>query len=569
MVLLAVLAVVAGGVIGLLPPLLVRGLIDDALPAGRSLGSATPLLPYVLGLALVPLVACLIRLGQECLFARIGLGVMSDLRNRLFRHLQEQSLRFFTTTPAGEITARVSDDVAEVRGAITGSVPAVCGSVVQLAGALLILFYVSRPLAVVACATLPLFLLPVHRAGRRQGKLAAEAQEQQARLTALLQDVLNVGGYVLMRLFNRGEEEARRFASQDAELRRRRLKLALTGRWMTVCFTLVVAVGPAVVYWYGGRLVIAGRLSIGDVVAFVAYLTGLYGPVMQLAGVSVSVQETLGVFGRIVALLQRDPEVEDRAGAAELRNVRGEIRFDQVTFAYDPGRPPALDGVSFRARPGELVALVGPSGAGKTTAAYLVPRFYDPQKGAVRIDGVDVSGVTQHSLHAQVAMVTQDTFLFHDTIRANLLYARPEATQSELEAACRTAHIHDVISRLPDGYDTVVGERGARLSGGQRQRLAIARAVLKDPRILILDEATSALDSRSERLIQRALAPLMRGRTTLAIAHRLSTVLSADLILVLDAGRLVESGTHAELLRRGGLYARLYQEQFKGDPSIP
>ena len=561
--LLAVLAVAAGSAVGLLPPLLVRGLIDDALPAGRSLGSAMPLLPYILGLVMVPLVGCLIGLGQDFLCTRIGLGVMSDLRNRLFRHLQRQSLSFFTATPAGEITARVSDDVAQIRGAITGSVLMACASVVSLVGTLLILFSVSWQLALAACATLPLFLLPVRRAGRRQGQLAVEAQEQQARLTALLQDVLNVGGYMLMRVFNRGEEAARRFGEQDAEVQRRRLRLTLTGRWMNLLFTLVLAVGPAAVYWYGGLLVIGGRLSVGDVVAFAAYLTGLYGPVIQLAGVSLNMQETLGVFGRIVALLQRAPEVQDRPGAAELKNVRGEIQFDHVTFAYDSDRPPALDGVSFRVRPGQFVALVGPSGAGKTTAAYLIPRFYDPQQGAIRIDGVDVRDVTQRSLLDQVAMVTQDTYLFHDTIRANLLYARPEATDAELEAACRTAHIHDVISRLPEGYDTVVGERGVKLSGGQRQRLAIARTVLKDPRILILDEATSALDSRSELSIQRALAPLMRGRTTLAIAHRLSTILRADLILVLDQGRVAESGTHAELLLRDGLYANLYREQFQ------
>jgi ATP-binding cassette subfamily B protein len=292
-------------------------------------------------------------------------------------------------------------------------------------------------------------------------------------------------------------------------------------------------------------------------------LTGLYRPVTRLAGVYTSIQEAMGVFGRIVGWLDRVPEVRDLPGAADLGAARGEIEFDHVTFSYNPERAPALDGVSFTVRPGQLAALVGPSGAGKTTVTYLVPRFYDPQKGVIRIDGVDVSAVTQRSLTAQIGMVTQDTYLFHDTVRANLLYARPEATAAELEAACRAAHIHNFISGLPEGYDTVVGERGVKLSGGERQRLAIARAILKDPRILILDEATSALDSTSERLIQEALAPLMRGRTTLAIAHRLSTILKADVILVLDGGRLVESGKHAELLRRGGLYAQLYHEQFE------
>jgi ATP-binding cassette subfamily B protein len=555
--------IVVSGALNLAPPLLVRGLIDDAIPAGRVTGSATPLIPYVLGLVLAPLAASLLGLGQQYLSVQIGQGILSDLRNRLFRGLQSQSLRFFTTTRAGEITSRVSEDVAEIRWAIADTLPEILTNIILVVGTLTVLFWMSWPLALAACATLPGFLLPARRVGRWRRKLAEETQEQYALMMGLLQDVLNVGGYVLMRMFNRGDEEARRFAERNAELLRLRLKLAMVGKWMTLFVAMFGAVGPAVVYWYGGLLVIEGRLSLGAVIAFVAYLTGLYRPVTRLAGVYTSVQEAMGVFGRIVGWLDRVPEVRDQPGAINLGAVRGEIEFDHVTFSYNAERTPALDGVSFTVRPGQLAALVGPSGAGKTTVTYLVPRFYDPQKGVIRIDGIDARTVTQHSLTAQVGMVTQDTYLFHDTVRANLLYARPEASLTELEAACRAAHIHDFISGLPEGYDTVVGERGVKLSGGERQRLAIARAILKDPRILILDEATSALDSTSERLIQEALAPLMRGRTTLAIAHRLSTILKADVILVLDGGRLVESGAHAELLRRGGLYAQLYHEQFE------
>jgi ATP-binding cassette, subfamily B, bacterial len=558
----ALAAVVFESGAGLLPPLVVRGLIDDALPAGLQSQSLSALVPYLLLLVMLPVIGCLVGLGQDYLLQWMGERVQRDMRDRLFRHLQSHSLRFFTSTPSGELVARVSDDVAEIRAAFCGTLPSLASVLIQAAGAVAILFWMSWPLALAVCLILPLLLLPVHRVGARQQKLAEEMQQQHARMVSQLHGVLNVGGYMLMRLFDRGEHEAQRFAAQNVEVWRYRKKLLFSSRWMGICFSLIAAIGPAAVYGYGGWMVIRGQITIGVVVAFVAYLSGLYAPVMGMAGLFVGVQEKMGIFRRVVALLDGKPEIRDLPAAPKLGTARGALEFDRLTFAYGLGQPPALCDVSFRACPGQLIALVGPSGAGKTSAANLLARFYDPQSGVVRIDGVDVRTVTHRSVLAQIAMVTQDTYLFHDTIRANLLYARPDASEHDLEAACRAARIHEVIESQPDGYDTVVGERGAKLSGGQRQRLAIARALLKDPPILVLDEATSALDSTSERLIQEALATLRHGRTTLVIAHRLSTILAADVIVVLDQGRVVETGTHQQLLGRNGLYARLCREQF-------
>jgi ATP-binding cassette subfamily B protein len=556
-------AILVTTVLGLAPPLLVRGLIDTGIPQGMAADSAHPLLPYVLGLVLVPLAAGLIGLAQQFLSVRLGQGILCDLRNRLFDHLRNHSLRYYTTTRSGEIVARVWDDVAAVESTVSGTMIEILTNAVTVVGTLIVLFVVSWPLALAACATVPIFLIPARWVGRWRRQLVAETQQKQAELLGMLQDVLNVGGFLLMRLFGRGAYEAERFAENNKELRRLRIRQSMVGRWLLLIITVLGALGPAAVYCYGGYLVIRGQVSVGTVVAFVAYLSSLYRPTTRLAGVYVDVQSALGVFQRIFDLLDLEPEVRDRPGASVLGPVRGAIALEDVTFAYRDGQHPAVCNVSFEAAPGQLVALVGPSGAGKTTVTYLVPRFYDPQQGRVLIDGHDVRDVTQESLLAQVGMVTQDTFLFHATVRDNLLYARPGATEAELMDACRTAHIHERIASLPEGYDTVVGERGVKLSGGERQRVAIARALLKNPRILILDEATSALDSSSERLIQDALEPLMRGRTTLAIAHRLSTILAADRILVLDEGSLVESGTHAELLEHGGLYAQLYREQFE------
>jgi ATP-binding cassette, subfamily B, bacterial len=431
-----------------------------------------------------------------------------------------------------------------------------------------VIFAMNWRLACLAVLILPTFILPTRRVGRLRHRLAAETQEKQAELSAHMFETLHIGGFLLTRLFGREGYESERFRRINEKLMGLEIRQAMAGRWLFLFLSLFGAVGPALIYWYGGFQAIQDKITVGVIIAFVAYLANLYRPLSQLASVYVEIQGAMAVFARIFEYLDLKPDVVTRPNVRSLPPVQGHIRFDQVTFSYD-GQVPALDDISFAVEPGQLVALVGPSGAGKTTLTYLVPRFYDPDGGQISIDGCNLRDVSLESLRAQIGMVTQETFLFHASIRENLLYARLDATQDELVAAARAAHIHDFIEQLPQGYETIVGERGFRLSGGEKQRLSIARTILKNPRVLILDEATSSLDSASENAIQAAMAPLMRGYTSLVIAHRLSTVLSADKILVLDHGRLAEAGTHAGLVSRGGLYARLYAQQFKPLPGTP
>ncbi len=554
-VLLCVLAM-AG--LGVAPPLLIRHLIDRALP-GKDIALLTWLVSAMVALAVA---GGLIGVLQNYLNNLVSQHIMLDLRNQMYAHLQGLSLRFFSTNRTGDIMSRLTNDVAGIQDVVNGSLISILSDFVTVAITLAVIFALDWQLALLSISLLPVFIIPTRLVGRRRRELRRQGQQALAEMNSQMQETLNISGFLLMTVFHRQRDEAARFRGKSEKLMHLQLRQAVVGRWFFMLMGLFSAIGPAMIYWWGGRQIIHEALTIGTVVAFVAYLARLYGPVSNLATVYVDVQAALALFERIFEYLDMKPDVRESPTARKLANVRGDIEFDHVSFEYMPGRP-VIKNLTFHIEPGQMVALVGPSGAGKTTITYLLPRLYDPTSGAIRLDGVDLREIALGSLRPQMGMVTQEPFLFHTTIRENLQYGKPGATQEEMEEACKAAQLQEFISGLPEGYDTVVGERGYRLSGGEKQRLAIARALLKDPRIIILDEATSHLDSVSETLIRSALERLLAGRTSVTIAHRLATVLRADVILVLRKGELVESGSHQELLARGGLYTQLYETQFR------
>jgi ATP-binding cassette subfamily B protein len=463
----------------------------------------------------------------------------------------------------GEIMSRLNNDVSGVSRVVGDTFTQTVMQALMLITTLILMISMDWRLTLLAVIAVPLLYLPTRRVGARRYALQHEAQRKQADLTTVMQETLNISGFVLMKAFGRERFEQGRFTDKNRDLMDVNIRASMLGRWFRMLLQVFEALGPAIVLLIGGHLILMGQMTLGTVVAFISLLGRLYGPISMLASVHIEIMASLALFHRIFEYLDTVPDIADAPGARPLRQpYEGRIRFRDVSFEYIPGRR-ALDHVDFEVEPGQLVALVGPSGAGKTTVTYLIPRFYDVTEGRVELDGQDIRGVTLTSLRDEIGMVTQETYLFNATVRENLRYARQDASEAELEAACRAARLDEVIAQMPNGYDTEVGERGYRLSGGEKQRLAIARVLLKNPRVLILDEATSSLDSHTEAQIQAALGPLMESRTTLAIAHRLSTVLAADKLLVLDGGRLVETGTHAELLARGGLYAQLYEIQFK------
>jgi ATP-binding cassette, subfamily B, bacterial len=552
------LCILVGSLIGLLPPLFAKWIIDDAIPE-----HSMQLVAFnVAGMVVSALASGVIGVYQGYLNSLVGEGIMRDIRTTLVAHLHHMPLSFFTDNKTGEIMNRVSSDVDNIDTVVTGTLVSIVTNIATMVTTVAMVFILDWRLAFVSLAIIPLMIVPLSPVGRRMYGIRKETRRKRDEIESITQETLSISGITLIKSFVREPFERARFARAGTELMGLEIRLAMVGRWFMASINAMIIIGPALVWLAGAWLAINGGVTVGTIVAFVGYLGRLYTPASALAGVQVQIVSALAVFERIFAYLDMKPEGDEKPNAIVLANVRGDVAFDDVHFNYNEDRT-ALDGVTFHIEPGQMAAFVGPSGAGKTTITQLVPRFYDPQRGSVRIDGVDVRDVTLASLRANIGIVTQETYLFHDTIAANLRYARADASDADMVAAAKAANIHDFIAALPLGYETVVGERGHKLSGGERQRLAIARVLLKNPCILVLDEATSALDSNNEALIQAALVPLMHGRTSLVIAHRLSTILNADIIFVVEGGRIVESGAHHELLARDGAYAQLYFKQFR------
>jgi ATP-binding cassette subfamily B protein len=567
---------IAASIATVIPPLLFRSLLDTAVPdKDRTL--VTWLALAAVGLAVA---SAVLNLVQRWYSARIGEGLIFDMRVALFDHVQRMPVSFFTRTQTGALMSRMNNDVIGAQQAITNTLGTVVGNVIGLAVTLTVMLGLEWRLTILTLLVLPAFIIPARRIGKRLVRITREGMQLNASMNNTVAERFNVAGALVVKLFGKHDRELGQFEGRAKRVRDIGVTTAMYQRVLFVSLGLVASVGTAVVYYIGGNLVISGTLSIGTVAAFAVYVSQIYTPLTQLTNARVDVLTTLVSFERVFEVLDFPPLVANRPGAVDLVAPKGRVQFEHVWFRHAPGAVtsiPSLEegvvvsdeeesgwilrDVTFAVEPGELVALVGPSGAGKTTTAMLVPRIADVSEGRVLVDGRDVRDLTMDSLRGAVGFVMQDPHLFHDTIANNLRYARPDATDDELVAACKAARINELIVSLPDGYGTIVGERGYRMSGGEKQRLAIARMLLKDPAIVILDEATSHLDSESEHAIQRALADALRGRTALVIAHRLSTIVAADRILVMDEGRIVEEGTHEQLLRVNGLYADLYRTQ--------
>jgi ATP-binding cassette, subfamily B, bacterial len=575
---LFLVVVVIEAVVGIINPLLFRQIIDKGI-YGHDKNLIITLALVAAGVALVDTALTIV---IRWVSAKVGEGLIYDMRSQVFAHVQRMPIAFFTRTQTGALISRLNNDVIGAQQAFTDTLSSIVSNVISVALVLVVMFFLSWKITLISLIILPIFVVPAKRVGRRLSVITRESYNLNAQMNNTMNERFNVAGAMLVKLFGRPQQERSEFESKAARVRDIGVTQAMYARFFIAALTLTAALATAVVYGWGGIQAVDGALSVGTVVALASYLTRLYAPLTQLSNVQIDVMTALVSFDRVFEVLDLPPMIAEQPDARVVPSGPARIEFDHVDFRYPTAEEVSLASlesvavldttvsgqvlfdVSFEAEPGQLVALVGPSGAGKTTISHLVPRLYDVTGGAVRINGLDVRNATFASLSDTIGMVTQDAHLFHDTIRANLLFAKPDATDAELDAALAGAQIATMVSTLPDGVDTVVGDRGYRLSGGEKQRLALARILLKAPEIVILDEATAHLDSESEAAVQQALATALTGRTSLVIAHRLSTVRDADVILVIDGGRIVERGKHEELLAAGGHYADLYRIQFEG-----
>lgn len=559
LLIILVVCIVLTSALGLIPPLMVKRIIDVALPTKNM----ALLIWLILVSFFTTVFSGLILVLQNYLNSWISKHIMFNIRNTMFKHLQYMSIRFFSNVQSGEITSRMNNDISGIENVFSGTFIQILQNSLVFITTVSLMFFTSWKLAIFSLIIIPLFIVPTRKVGKVRWKLATKTHEKLAELNTIMQETLNIGGTFLVKTFTKEKYQQSKYEAVNEDVTKLQIKESLAGRWFFMTLTTIAAIGPMLIFLVGGVMSIkTSEMTIGSIILFVTLLTRLYGPITSFANISVDITRSLALFDRIFQYLDAKQDIIDKENALPLNNVEGHIVYDDVCFSYNENTE-ILSNINIEVKPGQTVAFVGPSGAGKTTITYMLPRLYDINAGRVSIDGVDIRDITVESLRSKIGIVTQDTYLFNATVRENLLFAKLDATQEEIVSACKTANIHEFINTLPDGYETIVGERGIKLSGGEKQRLSIARALLKNPRIVILDEATSALDSVSESLIQKAIEPLLKDRTSLVVAHRLSTIMAADCIYVVDKGRIVESGTHENLLALNGTYKKLCDKQFK------
>jgi ATP-binding cassette subfamily B protein len=549
--------------LGIVAPFLIRDIFDEALPRNDD----RLLTILVLGLIAIAVVTGVLGVVQTWLSNLVGQQVMHDLRAAVYRHLQRLSLAFFTRTRTGEVQSRIANDIGGVERVVTSTATSIVSNVTTVVAAVVAMFLLDWRLAVFSLALVPVFVLLTRKVGEQRRLITTDRQKTMADISSLVEESLSVSGMLLGKTMGRSAELSDRFERESSELAGLEVRQVMAGRWVMASIQMSFSIMPALVYWFAGQSFV-GAVSLGTIVAFTTLQTRLFFPVGSLLSVQIDLQTSLALFDRVFEYLDLPVEIVEREDAVDLPPCRGDLAFENVWFRYDPGSTWTLEDLSFEVPAGKTTAVVGETGSGKTTVGYLVARLYDVERGSVTIDGLDIRGATLSSLSRTIGVVSQETYLFHASIKDNLRFAKPGASDEEIEEAARAARIHDLIASLPDGYDTIVGERGYRFSGGEKQRMAIARTVLRNPPVLVLDEATSALDAQTERAVQEALDSLAEERTTIAIAHRLSTIRDADQIIVLERGRIVERGTHDELLALGGSYARLVARDADLGPTV-